>query len=447
MTTLLVDGDVVCYSACENRYKRKPAEISSTTPDIVSMLRDKYSGIFDYCEEADFSDEENEKYLLDTFNTLKDIINELKEACFADEVRVAVAGRGNFRDEIFPEYKMNRHKNPERMNPFVPILRKMAAEEGLAVEAHGMEADDLLRMWAEECRTAGESFIVASIDKDLKMIEGKHYLIHKQCFFDSTPDFALRFYYEQLLMGDPTDNIGGVPGIGPVKAKSLLEDCSTEEEFQATVMQVYYSTVHQWRYALQLTGQLIYLKKHKDDWFDMSKWPEITLEDIVNKPKKSKKMNEWTLDTALAAVDPHSVTTRERWESALLYLVELRSDLPQVVSDAIDVLTNRDEIPLPEKEAFKTLSAFMKRNVVVTAVEKVDERLGAPAVAVAPVGTPSLPVFKKPQTVPILPTAVIAVEQRKPESFINTPPVAPPVTQLVATAAGIPTFNPSWKKK
>jgi 5'-3' exonuclease len=434
MTTLLVDGDVVAYNACEDRYRRNPVEKGEhiINGNLLTDIFDKYDHLSYYREEADFTDEENEEYLHKAFASFKDIIKDLGEVCFADTIKVAVAGNHNFRKDIFPEYKANRHADATKRNPFVPIIRKMAAAEGAAIEAEGMEADDLLRIWAQECMDAGEHFVVASIDKDLKMIPGMHYLIHKKEFFEASQDFAMRFYYEQLLHGDPTDNIQGIPGIGPVKAKSILENCVDEVDFQAMVMQTYYSHVHQWRHWLQLTGQLIYLKKHKDDWFDMRKWPTIELEDIVSKPKKSKKMEDWTVDAALAAINPYGVTTRERWEAAMLFLLEL-GDLPQ---DDVDILMERDKVPLPEKEAYERLCRHVKDMLKVKPPE-----LPKPVVATPPPKLPELPVFSvkpsvaiplAPVTPPVLPT-------------VAPPPVLPKAVAPPPT--GVPLFNPNLLKK
>ena len=449
MTIALIDGDVICYNACEDRYTRD-------TDDLL-LQHQEYTEIRRVEGEDVFSDEENEAYLNAVFEKFKRLIEGLQETCYATEVRVAVGGTGNFRKDVFPDYKMNRHGVGVKRNPFVPIIREMAAKEGIAVQAHGMEADDLLRIWAEELRAEEKHFVICSVDKDLKCIEGTHWLIHKKTFFESTPDYAMRFYYEQLLQGDATDNIQGVPGIGPLKAQSFLANCVTEEDFQSTVMQVYYSTVHQWRRALQLTGQLIYIKKHRDDWFDMSKWPVITLEDIVNKPKKGK-MEEWTLDTALNAVNPFSITTRARWEAAMLYLLEATPHQPKEVEDAVAVLMERDKVPNPEKVAFETFSTFMKRNIVVTEKDVADESLGAPKMVKVD-SIIKLPAIKAPEPVAVpkfsfgAKTPVVPPQKEVPTIAppppVVAPPAAPPVVTPPPTTAptGVPTFNTAWLKK
>ena len=66
------------------------------------------------------------------------------------------------------------------------------------------------------------SSIIATQDKDLNMIPGAHYNFTKKdgrFIYEAEAD---AFFYTQLLTGDTTDNIQGVPGLGPKKAAALL---------------------------------------------------------------------------------------------------------------------------------------------------------------------------------------------------------------------------------
>lgn len=454
MTVALIDGDVICYRACENRWKRK----LTNTDDLImhGVVPEDTSDVYIITGEDDFSDEENAKYLYEAFEVYKQIVAELLDTTFAESHKTAVAGVGNYRKDIFPEYKMNRHNADAaaKRNPFVPLLRTMAAEAGIAVRAHGMEADDLLRIWAEELRAAGEQYVVCSIDKDLKMIPGMHYLIHKREFFESTEAFALAFYYQQLLMGDQTDNIQGAPGIGPIKAAALLEGCATEAEYQEVVQQVFFSTTHQWRYALQLTGQLIYLKKHKDDWFDSSTWQTVTLEDVTNAPKKSKKkMEEWTLESAIAAVNPRSITGRERWASAVMFLVE-QEGLPAEIHDIIEVLSNRDQVPQVEIDAYERLKKMqVSHPAPFTISAKLAEVTGVPALPFP--GNLPITAIADTSYVPILPPVPDKIVAQKvimqPLGILDDKPsgMHPPSFKLpeIKPIGELPAFSSSWGKK
>jgi|GEM_PF-1162717 len=389
MTICLIDGDVLCYLACESRDKKR-AEIT-----------DDERVLYELTPAAEYTDEENEAYLNKAFLRLQTLIKEVCDANFTEDYQMAVAGKGNFREDIYPLYKMNRHADPTKKNPFVPILRKMAVENELATPADGMEADDLLRIWAEEYRSVDAPFTICSIDKDLKMIEGQHWLIHHKVHFESTPEFARRFYYEQLLMGDATDNIQGVPKVGPVKAKELLKDCVTEFDFQTRVKQIYFSMVHQWKYALQLTGQLIYLKKHPKDTFDYLQWPSCELIDSYQPREGKRKLENWTMDSALAAINPEGITGRQRWEDAMAFVMSETEDIVGAF-EALTVLLDRDLVPQVEKDAYATVKRLIqapKKAALETVNSEIKPTLKVPQTpSTDTVNNEVKPPLKVPQT-------------------------------------------------
>lgn len=263
MTVLLIDGDVICYQACESRFG-----------DIVTLDKD----CIPY-----FTEEEDRKYLEDSWNRLLKIIENLCDFCYTTENFIAVKGDDNFRHIMYPDYKRNRKRSTIR-NTFVPILRKKLAMKGLAVEAHGRESDDLLRIWAEECRKNNTDFIVCSNDKDLRCIPGKYLELrfdYKQRAYDLkiieiTEEEANRHFYEQLLKGDNVDFIPGLPGVGQVKAKRLLANATTEKEFQEIVVSNYISHYQDdWYSYLLSNGKMLYLQKHPDDYFEISDWEVV----------------------------------------------------------------------------------------------------------------------------------------------------------------------------
>jgi 5'-3' exonuclease len=251
----IIDGDVVAYHSCGSRAYDPEGR--------------KYIG------KKTFTPEEDAAYLEAAWKRCKELMIELQEICFADKFKSAVRSPINFRDTLFPDYK--RHRKDKPPHQFVPTIRQRMIDNGLAVEAVGMEADDYLRIWQQECVAIGEPYIICTIDKDLKCIPGKQYLMHKKKFLVVSPEEATRFYYEQLLKGDPTDNIKAIPGCGPVMAENLLKECQTEEEFRTTVMQAYQAAFgpDEWEKELILTGHLITLRKTINDEFSLKDWPVV----------------------------------------------------------------------------------------------------------------------------------------------------------------------------
>lgn len=263
----IIDGDVLAYGACRSRWQDK-------VQDNVRVRELDEEGNE---KPLDFSKKEDQLYLQECWQNVQTNLEKLLGTVFCDDYVMAVKGKDNFRDLIYSDYKANRAKNVRNVNLFVPTLRKLMVKSDLAIEAHGREADDMLRIWAEQCRQSGREYVICSIDKDLKCIPGRHYLMHKEIMVDVSESEAMRHYYEQLLKGDPTDNIPGVPRVGEVKAAKILAPFNTEEEFQEQVVEQYliaYGEEH-WKHYLLANGKMIHLQRDVADYFSFFDWPII----------------------------------------------------------------------------------------------------------------------------------------------------------------------------
>lgn len=306
----IIDGDVIAHLSCKSRFN-KPALPGQLYTELVAMVADKHS--------HQFSKEEDRQYLEDSWNNFQKGLEEILEAVFAEEYLMAVKSALNYRSDLYPDYKMNRHKDPSKMNAFVPVIRKLAIHEGLAIEAVGREADDMLRMWAEQARAAGIPYVIVSIDKDLDCIPGKHYHIKKKILYEVSPMEATRFFYQQLLSGDPTDNIPGVMGIGPVKAEKFLYNTHTEEEMQEVVVETYMSVYEtDWHDMLLSNGKMLYLQKHAEDYFTLQEWPVVQalLGDYLNAKKSAGKLITEAAEIKEAPTSPAESIDVPPWEDA-----------------------------------------------------------------------------------------------------------------------------------
>lgn len=264
----IIDGDILCYYACKARWKKK-ARIEEGISYIPLDSDGRRIPL-------DFTKEEDRYYLEETWDHFKKDLYNLLETVFCTDYVMAVKGETNFRTEIYPEYKIHRHFDPNKQNIFVPVLRKLAVAEDLATEAINCEADDLIRIWAEQSRQRSIPFIICSIDKDLLCIPGKHYNMKHKKISEVSEEEALRNFYHQLLKGDQTDNVPGVIGIGEVLAGRILESYHTEEEFQEQVVEQYMLAYgDEWKEQLLLNGRLIYLMKTDYDYFSFDNWPII----------------------------------------------------------------------------------------------------------------------------------------------------------------------------
>ncbi len=142
-----------------------------------------------------------------------------------------------FRHEMYPDYKAKRLKAPEDLVSQVETIKTLVLKLGMAsVEAPGYEADDLIGTIIKKARATGVSCTIVSSDKDLLQLvcEGVQVLASKkgisetEIFDEKKVQDAWgvppRLMTDLLgLMGDQSDNIPGVRGIGQKKAVKLIE--------------------------------------------------------------------------------------------------------------------------------------------------------------------------------------------------------------------------------
>lgn len=163
----------------------------------------------------------------------KNLLLRVKKQTMAEDMRVFLTGgeadKGapdyipNFRiatGTILP-YKGNRVQ-PKPLH--YQAIREYLMKQWGAKLCFGYEADDALGFNQTDETT------LATIDKDLNMIPGKHYNWDKGKSFEVTEQEGMEFFYHQLLTGDSTDNIPGLGGIGPAKAQKILKGLKGEED-------------------------------------------------------------------------------------------------------------------------------------------------------------------------------------------------------------------------
>ncbi|MEC9344024.1 MAG: 5'-3' exonuclease H3TH domain-containing protein, partial [Pseudomonadota bacterium] len=139
-----------------------------------------------------------------------------------------------FRKELYPDYKANREEPPEDLRPQFGIIRDATRAFGLpCIEMEGFEADDIIATYARLAREAGGDVTIVSSDKDLMQLVGDQVILYDQMKdrrigvpevvekWGVPPDKMIAL---QTLTGDSTDNIPGVPGIGPKTAAQLLDE-------------------------------------------------------------------------------------------------------------------------------------------------------------------------------------------------------------------------------
>lgn len=134
--------------------------------------------------------------------------------------RIFLTGKDNFRDKIatLKVYKGNRDPS-HKPKYYSEIKDYLIAHHGAEV-VDGQEADDAqgIAQWANKDR----STVIVGIDKDMYMIPGWHYnWVKDELKYVKLAD-ANTFFFKQMLTGDTTDNIPGIPKVGPKTAEKLI---------------------------------------------------------------------------------------------------------------------------------------------------------------------------------------------------------------------------------
>lgn len=161
-----------------------------------------------------------------------------------DYIAVAFDVKGpTFRHEAYEAYKATRRATPDTLIPQIPYVKEVVRGFSIPVlEQQGIEADDIIGTVARRHAGEGMEVVIVSGDKDLmQLVSGD--IVMVDTMKDKTYDVAAvkeRFGVgpEQVveilgLMGDASDNIPGVPGIGPKGAIRLIEQFGGIEEILA----------------------------------------------------------------------------------------------------------------------------------------------------------------------------------------------------------------------
>uniref|UniRef100_UPI00307A7698 DNA polymerase I n=1 Tax=Desulfovibrio sp. TaxID=885 RepID=UPI00307A7698 len=253
----------------------------------------------------------------------------------------------NFRHEIFPLYKANRDATPEDLVRQLDPIHRMVRALGLRLEvSQGCEADDCIASLA--ARFAAEHpVIIVSGDKDLKQCLGPNVYMwdpaSKEEKLVSEADFTAesgvtpaQWPDVQALIGDTSDNIPGVPGIGPKTARQIFSICPSLEDIRdhfvllppkmQAKLQAHLENMFTWRELTTLRRDFC---------------PGVTLDDLRVRP----------LDAATCALltEEFELFALRRELAALDRLQAAEADLPEEFLDAGSI--REDAQPAAGKKA------------------------------------------------------------------------------------------------
>jgi hypothetical protein len=241
-----------------------------------------YLGVFAYKREADealdkllpgkFSRVEGEDYTIWPERELEPLSHALHNARTAVEfcmqqcpvnefdLVICLSGGGEtfrHREAVTRPYKGNR--KAEHRPTYEKEIRNYLIANWNCVIAEDEEADDLMGIGQTEFPDS----TIITMDKDLDQVPGKKYNWIKEEHSVITPEQAHYNFHMQLLTGDSTDNIPGLPGIGPGKAAKALHGMEGPMDQLEEVCRMYqiHSGKEDWWSYLQEQGRLLYIRR------------------------------------------------------------------------------------------------------------------------------------------------------------------------------------------
>jgi len=178
-------------------------------------------------------------------NTLLEVLQKQKPT------HIAVAfdtSSPTFRDEIFKEYKATRQETPEDIRSGIPIVKSIIRGFNIPIlEKDGFEADDIIGTIAAKACTQGFHVYMMTPDKDFGQLVNDCVFLYKPAYMGNSVDIlGVKEVCEKWdianvsqvidilgLQGDTSDNIPGIPGVGPKTAADLLKQFGSVENIIA----------------------------------------------------------------------------------------------------------------------------------------------------------------------------------------------------------------------
>ena len=158
------------------------------------------------------------------------------------------AGEKTFRNDLFADYKAQRKPMPDELVEQLPLVNEVIDAHGIArVVQPGFEADDIIATLARQADREGFDVTILTADKDAQQLLSDHIKIYdnrKDAVIDVaalqaekgiTPEQVVE---AMALSGDASDNVPGIPGIGPKTAFELIQKYGTLENVLAHVDEI-----------------------------------------------------------------------------------------------------------------------------------------------------------------------------------------------------------------
>ena len=301
------------------------------------------------------------------------------------------------RHEEFENYKATRKPMPDDLIPQVPFIKEIVRGFSISIlEKQGVEADDIIGTLTVQANQKGWQTAIISGDKDLMQLVDDHVTMidtMKEKTYDATavkekfgvgPDKVVEILG---LMGDTSDNIPGVPGIGPKTAQRLIEEYGSVEEVIKNAEHLknvkLRDSFRQYAEQARLSRQLANIRKDIDLDFDLQEavvkapdqealtglFSEFEFSSLLQEIRqdKAKPVREYQRISTSKALDDLVVLFKKGNEIALEVIFE-KSPSTDLIGIALSNGKETFYIPvghsgmadqLPAKEVFKALTPVL----------------------------------------------------------------------------------------
>ena len=273
----LFDGDIIvfrCAFAAERQQwylsvGGNPPETFAYKREAVARLDELLPGVWSREEGKDY-EIWAERYLEPVehaYHNVNVLVEKALRAteCTEFDAQFYLTGKGqtfrHLRATTRP-YKGNR--DPSHRPTYEDEVRRYIRSKYPTIVTEGIEADDALGI--AQTKIGPHDSVIVSLDKDLDQIVGMKYNFVNEILYEITPELAWKKYCLQLLTGDATDNIPGLPKIGAKKAEKILDGLDPSEWLEEVARQYAAKSGREdWFDYLREQADLVWIMKDEDD--------------------------------------------------------------------------------------------------------------------------------------------------------------------------------------
>ncbi|MGG7076860.1 DNA polymerase I [Clostridium sardiniense] len=249
-----------------------------------------------------------------------------------------------FRHKEYGDYKAGRKKMPEELAEQFPLIKELLALLGIKIyELDGFEADDIIGTTAKVAADEGMEVYVVTGDKDALQLADENINVvitkkgvsetaeyNKESFIEEFGVTPTQFIDVKGLMGDKSDNIPGVPGVGEKTAYKLIKEYGSVEEVLKNIDNI--------------SG-----KKLKENL-------ETYSEQAIFSKKLATIMTEVPIDNLMEDISTENIINKEGLKELLIKL-QMKSSLVKFIGEEEKVEVNTKEI-----ESLDSLKELLKED-------------------------------------------------------------------------------------